>query len=275
MSAHRTVAESAKQGMLFRSGDPDFMTSLARGLAVIRVFDDMGHRRLSIADVGRLTGLSRGVARRCLHTLQQLGYVASEGRLFFLQPKVLTLGYAYAKTGSFPLAAQPILDLISSRLSQTSVLAIIDGDEVVSIASAIAPNDRVVSIKMSVGNRLPIFCTALGRVFMASWPESDLESYIDRVNFVQRTEYTLVTRGDVCGELNRVRNNGYAIVDQEFELRVGSIAVPVRDLLGYVVASLCVVFQVNDISRDELLNYFLPILKEGALRLKNQLAEIA
>ncbi len=96
MSVNRTVAESAKRGMLFRSGDPDFMTSLARGLAVIRVFDDMEHRRLTIADVGRLTGLSRGVARRCLHTLQQLGYVASEGRLFFLQPKVLTLGYAYA-----------------------------------------------------------------------------------------------------------------------------------------------------------------------------------
>jgi IclR family pca regulon transcriptional regulator len=96
MSDYRTVAESAKQGMLFHSGDPDFMTSLARGLAVIRVFDDMGRRRLTIADVGRLTGLSRGVARRCLHTLQLLGYVASEGRLFFLQPKVLTLSYAYA-----------------------------------------------------------------------------------------------------------------------------------------------------------------------------------
>jgi len=275
MSADRTVTELVKQGMLFRSGDPDFMTSLARGLAVIRVFDDMGHRRLTIADVGRLTGLSRGVARRCLHTLQQLGYVASEGRLFFLQPKVLTLGYAYAKTGSFPLAAQPVLDLISSKLRQTSVLAIIDGDEAVSIASAIAPNDRVVSIKLSVGNRLPIFCTALGRVFLASWPESDLESYIGRVNFVRRTEYTLVTRGDVCGELNRIRNSGYAIVDQEFELRVGSIAVPVKDLLGHVVASLCVVFQVSDISRDELLNHFLPTLKEGALQLKNQLAEIA
>ena len=274
MSADRTIAESAKQGMLFRSGDPDFMTSLARGLAVIRVFDDIGHRRLTIADVGRLTGLSRGVARRCLHTLQQLGYVASEGRLFFLQPKVLTLGYAYAKTGSFPLAAQPILDLISSRLRQTSVLAVLDGDEVVSIASAIAPDDRVVSIKLSVGNRLPIFCTALGRVFMASWPESDLESYIDRVNFIRRTEYTLITRGDVRGELSRVRNNGYSIVDQEFELRVGSIAVPVRDLLGHVIASLCVVFQINDISKRELLNHFLPALKEGALRLKSQLAEI-
>lgn len=275
MSVNRTVTESAKQGMLFRSGDPDFMTSLARGLAVIRVFNDMDHRRLTIADVGRLTGLSRGVARRCLHTLQKLGYVASEGRLFFLQPKVLTLGYAYAKTGSFPLAAQPILDFVSSRLHQTSVLAIIDGDEVVSIASTIAPNDRVVSIKLSVGNRLPIFCTALGRVFLASWPESDLESYIDRVNFIQRTEYTLVTQGDVRNELSRVRSNGYAIVDQEFELRVGSIAVPVRDLSGNVVASLCVVFQVSDILRDELLNHFLPTLKEGALRLKNQLAEIA
>ena len=143
-----------------------------------------------------------------------------------------------------------------------------------SIASAIAPDDRVVSIKLSVGNRLPIFCTALGRVFMASWPEPDLESYIDRVDFVRRTEYTLVTRGDVRSEMGRVRNNGYAIVDQEFELRVGSIAVPVKDLLGHVVASLCVVFQVSDISRDELLNHFLPTLKEGALRLKDQLAEI-
>ena len=275
MSVERTHTGNAERNMLFRSGDADFMTSLARGLAVIRVFDDAEHRKLTIADVGRLTGLSRGVARRCLHTLQELGYVRSEGRLFLLQPKALTLGYAYARTGSLPLAAQPILDSVNVGLRQTSVLAVMEGDEVVSIARALEPNDRIVFIRLNVGSRLPAFCTALGRVFLASWSEADLKSYFERVDFVRRTEFTLVTPAKVAHELERVRRSGYAIVDQEFELKVGSIAVPVQDLLGNVVAAICVVFQVSDVSKRELLDRFFPALKKGALRLKDRLAEIS
>jgi IclR family pca regulon transcriptional regulator len=275
MSVKRTHTGNAERNMLFRSGDADFMTSLARGLAVIRVFDDAEHRKLTIADVGRLTGLSRGVARRCLYTLQELGYVRSEGRLFLLQPKVLTLGYAYARTGSLPLAAQPILDSVNVGLRQTSVLAVMEGDEVVSIARALEPNDRIVFIRLNVGSRLPAFCTALGRVFLASWSEADLKSYFERVDFVRRTEFTLVTPAKVAHELERVRRSGYSIVDQEFELKVGSIAVPVQDLLGNVVAAICVVFQVSDVSKRELLDRFFPALKKGALRLKDRLAEIS
>src|SRR5882762_11696787 len=128
--AQRVMSSTDPENVLFRGGDPDFMTSLARGLHVIRAFAGVD-RRLTIADVSRATGLTRAVVRRCLYTLRELGYAGTDGRMFFLQPKVLNLGYAYLSTAPMPIAAQPLLEEVSRALDESSSVAVLEEGSVV------------------------------------------------------------------------------------------------------------------------------------------------
>ena len=153
--------------VLYRGGDPDFMTSLARGLHVIRAFSGFD-QRLTIADVSRATGLTRAVVRRCLYTLRELGYAATDGRTYSLQPRVLNLGHAYLSTAPIPIAAQPVLEELSEQLGESTSVAVLDDGAVVYVARA--ATRRIMAVTLGVGSRLPAYCTALGRVLLASLP---------------------------------------------------------------------------------------------------------
>jgi IclR family pca regulon transcriptional regulator len=253
---------------LFRGGDPDFMTSLARGLHVIRAFAGVD-RRLTIADVSRATGLTRAVVRRCLYTLKELGYAATDGRMYFLQPRILNLGYAYLSTAPVPIAAQPVLEEMSEALGEASSVAVLDEGAVVYIGRA--ATKRIMSVTLGVGSRLPAYCTAVGRVLLAHLTDEQVSSELSKVDFIQHTKHTVTSRQRLEEILIGVRQEGFALNDQELEIGLRSIAVPVRNVVGTVVAAMNVSTQASRVSRRELLERCLPVLRGAAEKLSSQL----
>ncbi|HWX38596.1 MAG TPA: helix-turn-helix domain-containing protein, partial [Candidatus Sulfotelmatobacter sp.] len=170
------------------TGDPNFMTSLARGLAVIQAFSQRRHH-LTISQVSTTTGLSRAAVRRCLYTLAKLGFAGSDdNRHFFLRPRILALGHSYISSMPLATAAQPVLEHISHLLHESCSIATLDGVEIVYIARANVT--RIMSIDLGVGSRLPAFCTSMGRAILANLPPEELESVLSRVEFKRYTERT-------------------------------------------------------------------------------------
>src|SRR5215470_11505173 len=186
--AHRVMSATDPDNALFRGGDPDFMTSLARGLHVIRAFAGVD-RRLTIADVSRATGLTRAVVRRCLYTLRELGYAGTDGRTFFLLPKVLNLGYAYLSTAPMPIAAQPLLEEVSRTLDESSSVGVLEEGSVVFIARS--ATRRIMSVNLRVGSRVPSYCTALGRVLLAHLEPEQLTTQLSTADFRLHTKHTV------------------------------------------------------------------------------------
>jgi len=248
------------------SGDPNFMTSLARGLAVIRGFTQQ-KRSLTISQLSQRTGIPRAAVRRCLYTLSRLGLVASEdGRTFALRPKILGLGHAYLSSTTLASSAQPVLDRISDVLHESSSIALLDGDEILYVARS-STTRRIMSVDLGIGTRLPAYCTSMGRVLLAHLAPSERDDYFARVKLVAHTSKTQIAPDKLRNDLDAVVSAGYAIVDQELELGLRSIAVPVRDLAGKVVAAMNISTQASRVSIDELERRFLPELEAGAREL--------
>jgi IclR family pca regulon transcriptional regulator len=268
VTAPRARAGRDRPETLYRAGDPDFMTSLARGLYVIRAFSGVD-RRLTIADVSRATGLTRAVVRRCLYTLRELGYAATDGRAYRLQPRILNLGYAYLSTAPIPIAAQPVLEELSEQLGEATSVAVLDDGAAVCVARA--ATRRIMAVTLSVGSRLPGYCTALGRVLLASLPPEQAVQELSRSELVAHTRFTVTSRRRLEEILAQARADGFAINDQELEIGLRSIAVPVRNVIGTTVAAMNVSIQASRISRRELLEKELPALKAAAERLGSQL----
>lgn len=244
--------------------DPDFMTSLARGLAVLQAFSD-ARKPQTIASISQKTGIPRAAVRRCLHTLRALGYVDAELNNYSLRPKVLALGYSYLSSTPLTAAAQPCLNNISRTLNESSSLAILDEDEVLYVARA--ANSRVMSVALNAGSRLPAYCTSLGRVMLAQLPPDQLDAYFARTTLLPKTERTVVDATQLRAILAHVRSEGFAINDEELEVGLRSIAVPVRGASGNVVAALNVGAQAARVSVQTLRDSFLPVLQRGAQEL--------
>ena len=243
------------------TGDPNFMTSLERGLQVIRAFSE--HRRnLTISQISQTTGLSRAAVRRCLYTLHKLGYVAEDDKRFSLKPLVLTLGQSFLSSTPLAVVAQPYLDQVSDRLRESCSVAVLDGDDIVYICRS--AETRIMSINLLVGTRLPAYCTSMGQVLLAQLPSTALEAYLERVRLVARTERTVTSAAKLRRLLKAVRESGHALLDQELEVGLRSIAVPVRDARGNVVAAMNVSTHAARVSLDEMHRRFLPTLSEGA-----------
>jgi IclR family transcriptional regulator, pca regulon regulatory protein len=266
--APRVMSATDPENVLFRGGDPDFMTSLARGLHVIRAFAGVD-RRLTIADVSRATGLTRAVVRRCLYTLKELGYAGTDGRMYFLQPRILNLGYSYLSTAPVPIAAQPVLEEMSETLGEASSVAVLDDGAVVYVGRA--ATKRIMAVTLGVGSRLPAYCTALGRVLLAHLTDEQVDIELSKVDWTQYTKHTVTSRSRLEELLVEVRQEGYAINDQELEIGLRSIAVPVRNVVGTVVAAMNVSSQASRVSRRELVERCLPILRNAAEKLSAQL----
>ena len=248
------------------SGDPNFMTSLARGLAVIRGFTQQ-KRSLTISQLSQRTGIPRAAVRRCLYTLSKLGLVGSEdGKTFALRPKILGLGHAYLSSTTLASSAQPLLDRISDVLHESSSIALLDGDEILYVARS-STTRRIMSVDLGIGTRLPAYCTSMGRVLLAHLAPSERDDYFARVKLVAHTSKTQIAPDKLRNDLDAVVSAGYAIVDQELEIGLRSIAVPVRDLAGKVVAAMNISTQASRVSIAELERRFLPELEAGAREL--------
>jgi IclR family pca regulon transcriptional regulator len=247
------------------TGDPNFMTSLARGLAVIQAFSQRRHH-LTISQVSTSTGLSRAAVRRCLYTLTKLGFAGSDdNRHFFLRARILALGHSYISSMPLATAAQPVLEHVSHLLHESCSIAALDGLEIVYIARANVT--RIMSIDLGVGSRLPAFCTSMGRAILANLPPGELESYMSRAQFKRFTERTIVNPAKLTQALRQVRRDGYSIIDQELEHGLRSMAVPIQNASGKVVAALNIGAHAQRVSIQEMQSKFLPHLRAAAQEL--------
>jgi IclR family pca regulon transcriptional regulator len=245
------------------AGDPNFMASLARGLAVIRAFTQQ-RRHLTIAQLSQRTAIPRAAVRRCLYTLSMLGYVGSEdGRTYALRPRILALGHAYLSSTPLVYAVQPLLDQITSLLHESSSLAVLEGDEILYIARS-STTTRLLSIDLGIGSRLPAYCTSMGRVLLAGLSDTEIDLYLSRVKLVKLTTRTVSTADELKAALNAIRRDGYAVVDQELEIGLRSIAVPVSDRGGRSVAAINIGTQSSRVSVAEMESKFLPPLRAAA-----------
>jgi len=245
------------------AGDPNFMASLARGLAVIRAFTQQ-RRRLTIAQLSQRTSIPRAAVRRCLYTLAKLGYVATEdGRTYALRPRILALGHAYLSSTPIVNAVQPLLDQITSVLHESCSMAVLEGDEILYIARS-STTTRVMSIDLGIGSRLPAYCTSMGRVLLAGLLPAELDGYLSRVKLTKLTGRTVSEPDELKTVLNRVRRDRYSLVDQELEIGLRSIAVPVTDPGGKVVAALNIGTQSSRVPVTDMETKFLPALQAAA-----------
>ena len=219
-----------------------FVQSLARGLAVIRAFD-ADHISMTLSEVSKRTGLTRATARRFLHTLVDLGYVRTDGRVFELTALVLQLGYSYLAGQSLPQLVQPLLEELSEELHESTSASILDGDDIVYIARI--HTRRIMTVGITVGTRFPAYATSMGRVLLAGLPAGQLAEYLARAELKPLTPRTISDPKRLRTELDKVRGQGWALVDQELENGLRSVAVPILQPDGTVVAALNMSMQAS------------------------------
>jgi IclR family pca regulon transcriptional regulator len=238
-----------------------FVQSLERGLAVIRVFD-AAHPELTLSDVARATGMPRAAARRFLHTLVDLGYMRTDGRLFSLRPRVLELGYAYLSGLTLPELALPHMESLVARVHESCSVSVLDGDDIVYVARV--PTKRIMTVAINVGTRFPAFATSMGRVLLAAQPQPWLDSYLASTTRDPLTPTTVTDAKKLLAILGQVANQGYALVDQELEVGLRSIAVPLRGADGSVVAAMNTSIHVSRGDAEAVRRELLPPLMETA-----------
>lgn len=247
----------------------EFVQSLERGLAVIKAFSQ-DRPRMTLSEVARETGMTRAAARRFLITLESLGYVTTDGRQFSLRPSVLQLGYAYLSSFSLAEIAQVHLEQLAERLHESCSASVLDDRDIVYVARA--STNRIMTIGLSVGARLPAYCTSMGRVLLAHLSPRELDAYLARADLHARTERTITSPERLRAELEVVREQGWCMQDQELEDGVRSLAVPVRDADGRVVAAINVSAHASRVSMEELQQAFLPALIACARAIDEDLA---
>ena len=244
------------------TGDPNFMTSLARGLIVIQAFTQQSPQ-MTISQLSIRTGLSRAAVRRCLYTLTKLGFAGSDdGSRYSLRPRMLTLSHTFTTSNTLSSAAQPVLERMSAAFRESFSLAMLDGDDIVYIARTTV--SRVMSVDLHVGSRLPAYCTSMGRILLAHLPQEQQEQYLARAVLTPHTTRTVTSVEKLRVILRNVRRNGYALCDQEYEVGLRSLAVPVFAASGRVVATLNLSGNAPRISVLEMQSRFLPHLRNAA-----------
>ena len=251
---------------------PEFVQSLERGLSVIRAFSG-AHPKLTLSEVARETGMTRAAARRFLITLESLGYVSSDGKLFSLRPSVLQLGYAYLSSISLTEIAQDRLGTLADQLHESCSACVQDGDDIVYIARS--ATSRLMTISLGPGTRLPMYCTSIGRVLLASMDDDALDDYLSRVELVPLTSRTITDREQLRSEIMHVRKQGWCLLDQELEDGIRSIGAPVHDATGKVVAAINTSTHVARVTLERLHKEFLPALLDCAKLIDADLTGVA
>ncbi|MEJ6013947.1 IclR family transcriptional regulator C-terminal domain-containing protein [Corynebacterium sp. H127] len=243
------------------SPDTTTVQSLARGLAVIRSFN--GERpKQTLSEVAEVTGLARATARRFLHTLVSLEYAGTDGTAFWLTPRVLELGFSYLSGLELPTIAQPRLEQLSRTLGESSSLSVLDGADVVYVNRV--PVRKIMTVSITIGTRFPAFATSMGRVLLAALPEDQLNKFLAVADFDALTSRTKTSPADIKAELALVKDQGFAIVDQELEPGLRSVAAPIYSPTGDVIAAINISTQSALRDAGELTHQVIPELLNTA-----------
>ncbi len=255
------VPEEDEEGA---AGRPrEFIQSLERGLGIIRAFGPEAPEQ-TVSELAAQTGLTRATARRFLITLMELGYMESDGRIFRLTPKVLELGYSFLSGLGFPDIALPHLERLVAEVDESSEASVLDGDEIVYVARV--PSTAVLTIAINVGARRPAHATSMGKVLLATLPDPELDAYLARAPLTSYLPGTITDPKELRAQLEQVRVDGYALVDQELEEGLVAVAAPVRDRAGKTVGAINlsthVLRRTVDSVRDELVE---PLLRTAQL----------
>lgn len=251
----------------------DFIQSLEKGLKVLTVFDQ-DNREMTLTEVAKKIDLTRSNARRVLLTLQHLGYVKSEdAKLFSLTAKVLGLGYAYLSSLPFRELAEPYLQSLAKTVNESCSMSVLEGDDIVYIARV--QTNRIMTISLGVGTRLPLYATSMGRVLLAGLTKEDMLSKVENISLEPLTSHTITDKAKFLERLQLVRDRGWAMADQELEIGVRSIACPVKDKFGKTIAALNISGHASRVSKDEMIEKFLPPLKSTVSQIENALHKIS
>ncbi len=249
-----------------------YVQSLERGLAVIRAFG-ADTPSLTLSEVARATGLTRAATRRFLLTLGDLGYVRSDGRRFELTARVLELGYAFLSSLSLPEVAEPHLERLVAEVHESSSVSVLDGDDIVYVARV--PTARIMRVSINVGTRFPAYATSMGRVMLAGLPAGELDACLARVQLRRLSARTITREAALREELDRVRTQGWAMVDQELEEGLRSVAAPIRDRAGRVVAAVNLSAHASRTPAEAMRRDMLPPLLATAERIEADLRSAA
>jgi IclR family pca regulon transcriptional regulator len=248
--------------------DRDYVNSLARGLEVIRVFT-RHTPRMTLSEVAQATDMTRASARRFLLTLVREGYIDTDGKHFHLRPKILELGFSALSSMDIVDVAQPIMNGLSERLQEACFAAVLDGDAVIYIARA-TPN-RLVNVSINIGNRVPAYCVSTGRILLASLPDEKLHQYIREAKLTKITPNTITSKVKLRNLIEEARLQGWSSADQELEIGLRSLSVPVRDRFGHITAALNVCCPSARVTPEDMKTRVLSELMEASSRITRAL----
>lgn len=235
----------------------EFVQSLERGLAVICSFGEDSSRQ-TLSEVARRTGFSRAACRRLLLTLEDLNYVGSDGRDFYLLPHTLDIGYSYLSSLPFRRIVEPFVEELSNEVKESVSVSVFDEGDVVYVSRV--ATSKIMTVSISVGNRLPAYCTSMGRVLLASMAPEDQRRYLARTPLKAFTKFTLTDEDKIMAELAKVASQGWAVNDQELEEGLRSIAAPIVDASNRTVAAMNISTHVTRTNRRELKDRMVPAL---------------
>lgn len=259
---HAALLIDSPTGMVEReSKDPEYLSTLERGLSVLRAFDQ-AHPEMALSEVAVRTGLNPAVARRCLNTLVQLGYIAQHGRRFLLRPEVLVFGSAYLSSMNIEQVALPHLQSLRDETGDSASLAVRSDDHILYVAHV--STSRQVRLGANVGTRFPLHATSLGKVLMAFEPAETIATFLARAPFERRTENTVTDPAALDARFAAIRKQGYDSALDELDYGIVSVAVPVFDMDRVVVAAINCSTSTTRISQVELIRTRLPLLRQAA-----------
>jgi IclR family transcriptional regulator, pca regulon regulatory protein len=248
----------------------DYVQSLSRGLTVLQAFN-AERPAMTLADMARATDLTRATARRLLHTLVTLGYVCTDGRTFELTPRVLDLGFAYVSSLQLPDIAQPFMEELSDRVHESVSASVLDGTQIVYVARV--NTQRIMGISLAIGSRLPAAWTSMGRVLLAGLDDAALDEFLAHLVVTGPTLQSITDVAALRSEVHSVRSQGYALIDQELEVGIRSVAAPLRDRRGRTLAAINVGTHAARVTLKELRGVILPDLLSTARGIEAQLAK--
>lgn len=253
---------------LIDADSKDYVTSLARGLAVIRCFD-RDHCRLTLTEVAARTDLARATARRFLHTLYALGYVETDGKLFWLSPKVLNLGFSYLSSQPLVELIQPYIKEVSEHTGESCSVSVLDLPDVVYIARSLT--QQLMSVSLNIGSRLPALSTSMGRILLAALPDEEIIDFIKSQDIKKFTNHTLTDYSSILNEVLAARSQCYSVVNEELEIGLSSVSVPIRNKQGKFLAAINISSQPQKMDKKRLRDELLPSLQAAASKISEVL----
>jgi len=254
------MATLTKQPVAPAPGD-SYVQSFARGLQVIRSFSAKAPQQ-TLSEVAAASGLTRAGARRILLTLQALGYVESDGKLFHLTPRILDLGFAYLSSMPIWNRAEPVMEALVQQVQESCSAAVLDATDIVYVLRV--PTHKIMRINLGVGSRLPAYCTSMGRLLLAGLDDQEVRARLEASTLESFTRHTLTDVDALLAKVAQARRQGWCLVNQELEEGLISIAAPIVDRAGHAIAALNISGQANRTSAKTMQESMLPALLASA-----------